>query len=1483
MLKKFTFLTLLLLPFFAIGQSADFPSNPDEFFPVFKKFMQEGESKEMKDFLEEFELVWNDGPFGIYHDQVISYSNELQKKRLRANPHFKAYIRAVMDFHKSGQPKSNFDEWMKGLEWMLKKKSSSYLVEYLGLSSDLFTYNALYKTAGHMWYSENADYKITFKDNNEIQILYPNTTLKCEGKDDSTAIESTSGVYYPLEEKFVGSKGSVYWDRVKHPRNEVYANLNNYQINIKRATFEADSVDFYHVKYFKAPLKGHLEDKLTDQMEHRVSSYPKFDSYTKRFEIKNVFEDITYEGGFSYYGNRFLAKGDSANLAYVRVYRDGQVFIKAASKNFSIEEAKLTSARAAVTIYMAEDSIYHPGLEFKFLNDTNEISFLRVGEGTVETPFLDSYHQIELYFEALTWQRKEKLMRVSSSKGSERNQARFRSERFFNEVEYQKIQGMDDIHPVVRLGNFLRDKNNNAASFKAVDFAKYIRLDLSQTRQMLMNFSIAGLITYNIDTELATVTEKFFHTLNSARRTTDYDVIEIYSEMPRGKPNALLSLVDYRLDIKGVDNVVISDSQKVEIYPYADQLTLKKGMDFSFNGRIFAGRFGVYGTSFDFFYKDFKFVLQDVDSVKIIASTYEKNMYGLYADTILNSVIEDLNGELLIDHPNNKSGLKSFPEFPSLISNKKSYVYYDAPYIEKGVYKRNRFFFMLDPFKKDTLDEFHTSSLNFDGTFVSDGIFPDLREKLIIMPDYALGFFKVTESTGLPAYSGKGTYYDTLTLSNRGLRGAGQIEYLTSQAWSRDFIFYPDSMNAHAHRFGIKKTKGKIETPDVKATNVQVHWEPDNDKFRVKESGSPFEMYDKQSLMTGTLTLTSLGLEGDGLMSFGNAELNSNQFRYKSDDFKSDTSSFQLKDIVSASGEGDTSQVAFKTDNVKADVTFTGRKGSFKSNRPDSYVEFPINKFKAYMEEMEWYMDKQEVDLNSRKVDEIGLKGALFVSTDPRLDSLSFVAPQAKFVLEGKEINCTGVKYLEVADSRIFPVDETVIIRKAAKIDPFINAKIWVGKDDKIHILENANVTVFTSHKYSGTADYNFVDEVGKAQVIRFNKVDVDEKDVTIAEGIIEQVVDFTLSPNFGFKGKVNLYGKNRFLTFDGYFKVAHLCPNMKHDWVKFNTEIDPNNIMIPVPKEPENDQQNKTFNGFLFASDSTGIYPAMFSPKIRYSDYEVLNVFGYLSFDKKTQEFRISRKEKLTDRDLPGNYLAFNTSTCSAYGEGQMELGSKLGQVDLKCAGSVMHEPKENNISMDIVLTMNFKLEQSMMKFIEDKVKAVPETGADITEDKNRRAITDLLDSGKADKIYNDLTAEGKFKRLPKELNKTLVLTDLHLVWDKTDRSLLHNGTVGVMVLNGEQVNKQATALVELNRKASGDIITIYLEFDEQHWYFFSYRNNMMSVYSGMKEFNELMNSLDMGKRQFQQEGLPVYQFTPATQRRVDKFKEKFGITTGN
>ena len=57
-----------------------------------------------------------------------------------------------------------------------------------------------------------------------------------------------------------------------------------------------------------------------------------------------------------------------------------------------------------------------------------------------------------------------------------------------------------------------------------------------------------------------------------------------------------------------------------------------------------------------------------------------------------------------------------------------------------GVYKRDNFFFEVDPFEIDSLDTYTRESLSFPGEFYSANILPNFRQELRVQDDNALGF-----------------------------------------------------------------------------------------------------------------------------------------------------------------------------------------------------------------------------------------------------------------------------------------------------------------------------------------------------------------------------------------------------------------------------------------------------------------------------------------------------------------------------------------------------------------------------------------------------------------------------------------------------------------------------------------------------------------------------------------------------------------------
>ena len=155
----------------------------------------------------------------------------------------------------------------------------------------------------------------------------------------------------------------------------------------------------------------------------------------------------------------------------------------------------------------------------------------------------------------------------------------------------------------------------------------------------------------------------------------DYDVIGFNSSLAGNQTTAKINLLNFDLKITGVKQIFLSDSQAVNIFPLGQTITVKKNRDFTFAGIINAGRFQFFGKEFSFEYDKFKLNLTNVDSLRIKVATGSYLPNGDPEYIFVKSVIENLNGDLLIDEPSNKSGRKKYPQYPILNSKKNSYVY----------------------------------------------------------------------------------------------------------------------------------------------------------------------------------------------------------------------------------------------------------------------------------------------------------------------------------------------------------------------------------------------------------------------------------------------------------------------------------------------------------------------------------------------------------------------------------------------------------------------------------------------------------------------------------------------------------------------------------------------------------------------------------------------------------------------------------------
>ncbi len=156
---------------------------------------------------------------------------------------------------------------------------------------------------------------------------------------------------------------------------------------------------------------------------------------------------------------------------------------------------------------------------------------------------------------------------------------------------------------------------------------------------------------------------------------------------------------------------------------------------------------------------------------------------------------------------------------------------------------------------------------------------------------------------------------------------------------------------------------------------------------------------------------------------------------------------------------------------------------------------------------------------------------------------------------------------------------------------------------------------------------------------------------------------------------------------------------------------------------------------------------------------------------------------------------------------------------------------------------------------------------------------LKEILGLKSADKLISELTLSGTIKKLPDELTSTLVLTDVRMKWDSEDAMLVSEGLIGLANVGKKEVFAQVKGLITLTKKRGGDEMHVYLELDEDTYYYFHYSRTLMQAYSSNKEFNDIiMNEKEDERKSKGLKGQEPYTYVLSSKRKKDIFLEDMG-----
>jgi hypothetical protein len=743
MLKKLVFLSFIILAFIPdvlLSQiKSAFSGDRTKFRTELTAFMGPNLNPDQLTNLNTFLSRWDSAAFSPeIMDKIINVSSQLSSRQMRPTPYFNDFLVTLNYFIEYKRDIVFFTNWLKGLSEIAFNQmfTNDNIDKYFMNSSLMVKENVLFESGSVKWKVKNST--LNFLHDTAIYVTISNATLTCYVQKDSTELYNVSGNYYPELQQFRGTKGLVTWEKAGYSRKDVFAELTDYKINMTKSSFAFDSARLTHTTYFKTPVLGLLEDQALTFINKDKANFPRFETYVKEFKIRNIYKGVNYEGGLTFEGANVKGNGKNAAPAKITLFRNDTLYLNIRSKEFLFSKDGLGSQEVALSLYLDKDSIYHSNLGFSYFAATRQVNLFRTSNPVSKSPYFDSFHGLDMYFEYLSWNMNESKIVLSHARGASMGRAQFESVSFFNSDYFLQMMGLDDYHPLNRLIKFAEWYYSE--TFPVGEFARWLDKPVEAVTGLCIDMANKGFVFYDRTNNEITIKKKTKDYLDSYAKRKDYDIIKIVSETKAPVDNAILDLKKYGLTVNGVSGFQLSDSQKVAIYPYNKQLVIGKNRDISFDGIVEAGLFTVFGHKFLFSYDTFKIRLQKIDSIKISVETDKKDKLGNPIISSVDNLIQLGTAELFIDKPDDKSGLKGLKQYPIINATTNSYIFYDKIPGLEGVYKQKDFYFKVDPFTYENIDHYTHQDMNLSGEFVGGNILKPMRQYLVIQENNSLGF-----------------------------------------------------------------------------------------------------------------------------------------------------------------------------------------------------------------------------------------------------------------------------------------------------------------------------------------------------------------------------------------------------------------------------------------------------------------------------------------------------------------------------------------------------------------------------------------------------------------------------------------------------------------------------------------------------------------------------------------------------------------------
>ena len=1267
-------------------------------------------------------------------------------------------------------------------------------------------------------------------ENMEFKVATPFDTIRIKNVEGTLILKS--GV-------FVGKTGVVDWPDDIRGTDGVLVNLNQFSFNIKNPTFSSSRAQMVYPQLFQDSLAGAFVFHSPIRKKRTEKYYPKFTSLYSKKELDFGNEQIEYVGGFGLWGNKKVGTSISKEPSVLKVKSDNERSFKTRSGMYYFEDSIINSDLAELFLYHDRDSIYHPAIRINYDAGKSQLNVYKDKGGFKHTYYYSSFFKMEFKADMIEWDMNSDSLDISIMNGSTMIPAVFESEDYFNPIRFAKLSGLFGFHPVTMVVNYARKINQ--WDYNIMELVTTYKIPKESVFSAVIFLQQNGYVTYDKETGNIHVLRKAFHYVMSNFKQKDFDNFLVSSVSPN-EPNASLNFATKEMNVRGVKRVYITPDQEVYLEPDSMVLTLIEDKGMKFNGMVNAEGFQYKGKEFVFDYNQYLIDMRVIDSIRIqVKKKEDKEREPLHQH------LETTSGTLYINNPKNKAGLKKFVQYPYFVSDSEAIVYFDGKDILGGNYDRS-VYFIVPPFKSDTVGQEDIDALGFEGTFYSGGILPPIKQTLKIMPDRALGFHHTIPPSGYNLYEGEGVLYDSMRVDAGGIQGMGRMTYRTAEVNSEHYVFYMDSVKAEGQKGLIKEgIMDGASYPEAQLIDFRMLWLPMKDSMYIENRKEPFKFYNSTASLDGKANITAKGVYGSGEMISRGSRSVSNEFHFEKDQYSGRHAEFE---ILTDNPE----KPAMAGADIKLEFDLTKNEASVQPEVAGvAAISFPYSQMKTSISKATWYLDSNRVYM--KKPQEVDIKYSYFYTTRPDLDSLSFNATGAFYDMDAFELNIYGIPYIEVADAKLIPNSHETTILENSVLLPFKNVDLEMDTLNGYHKLHEGNITIISRKKFEGDAVYRLTNSAGDEYDIKMRDFAVRIVEnasgrldsMTTAHGYIGEEMNVEASPGFYYKGEVELRAANEKLAKDGFITPDFKSMGRSDYWIEYAVLNDTANVLLKIDNAKTETGQNVTA-GLLIDQYTGELYMSYLQSKRNEEDKYFFKAQGQLSFSEKNGEFIIEDSLKHFHHHYDGKSFIYNDRNGKLTFEGPVGFVKNTDRFKINSSIVGYAVPETNTYLLNAMMLFDFKVNPKLMDMMYKDIEGeLDKVGAKTANRNDADLIRNIA------QLTNNELAKGYEKRLLKDysplyklshnLEKTIALTNVELKWSKDHKAWYSTAKIGLSHIFDNDINALLDGFMEIKKGDDGeDVVNLLLQVSAGAWYYLSFDQGRLLIFSSNGDFNQMI-----------------------------------------